>query len=102
VPGWPPQRLNNRAENPNDPRVKLLRRFRGFALFWICILVAYFVGLEYFIEKSKTSVVSTFPVFLLLTGCILIAAVWHAAAIVAMTVTGLFERNGHGKPWGDR
>jgi hypothetical protein len=78
-----------------------LRRFRGFALFWIIILVTYFLGLGYFVEKSRMSAVATFPIFLLLAGCIVIAAVWHAAAIVAMTVTGVFENSGPRKPWGD-
>jgi hypothetical protein len=79
-------------DNPNDPRVRVLRRFRNFAIFWIAILIAYFVGVGAFLDATRTPIASALPVFLLLFGCVLIGSVWHAAAIITMTATNLFDR----------
>jgi hypothetical protein len=72
-------------DDPNDPRAKVLQRFRNFAIFWIAILVAYFVGADAFLGATGTPTGSALPILLLLFGCVIIGAVWHAAAIVAMT-----------------
>jgi len=69
----------------NERRAAELRRFRNFALFWIIILVAYFVGADILLEFMGSKLESASPVLLLLMGCIVIAAVWHAAAIVTMS-----------------
>jgi len=53
--------------------------------------VAYFVGVGAFLDATHTPTASAVPIFLLLFGCIVIGAVWHAAAIVTMTATNLFD-----------
>ena len=72
-----------------DTRAVELRRFRSYALFWIFILVFYFVGADLLIEQMKMDLMSAAPVLLLLMGCIFIAAIWHAAAIVSMSLKGM-------------
>jgi hypothetical protein len=90
------QHVRPGAENdPNDPRAKVLRRFRGFALFWITILVVYFVGAGIIFEKMKSGDIDALPVFLLLACCILVGCVWHVGAIVVMSINGMFEK----RPW---
>lgn len=85
------------GKDENDPRAKMLRRFRGYALFWIAILVGYFVGIGILIERTKSSVIDAMPVFVLISACILVASVWHAAAIVVMSLNGMYDKHG---PWG--
>jgi hypothetical protein len=75
-----------------DRRVKTIVRFRAFALFWLGILVLYFVSLWVFVEETKTPPVSAIPIFVLLCGCIIIAAVWHAAAIVVMDMQAMLDK----------
>ncbi|MDE2465844.1 MAG: hypothetical protein KGO02_19330 [Alphaproteobacteria bacterium] len=70
--------------SPNDPRAGILHRFRNYALFWIAILVAYFLGSGALLKASNAPIESAVPVLLLLFGCILIGSVWHAAAVVSM------------------
>jgi hypothetical protein len=84
--------LQARRENPNDPRVIVLRRFRNLAIFWIGILVAYFVGVGAFIDATHTSAESVLPIYILLFGCIIIGSVWHAAAIIALTASNLLDK----------
>ena len=72
-----------------DARTIELRRFRNYALFWIFILVFYFVGADFLIKQMKTDLMLAAPVLLLLMGCIFIAATWHAAAIVSMSLKGM-------------
>jgi hypothetical protein len=69
----------------NERRAAELRRFRNYALFWIIILVAYFIGADIVLEFMGSTLESASPVLLLLLGCIVIASVWHAAAIVTMS-----------------
>ena len=92
---WAQNAKSKTHSDPNDPRAKLLRRFRGFALFWIAILVSYFVGAEFLFEKDKTVATEAIPVFILLACCILVACVWHAGAIVVMSLNGMLEK----RPW---
>lgn len=90
------QRAKPTAQNdPDDPRMKLLRRFRSFALFWIAIIVCYFVGTEVLFEKDKAVATDAIPVFILLACCILVACVWHVGAIVVMSLNGMLDK----RPW---
>lgn len=75
----------------------MLRRFRSFALFWIGILVFYFVGAGVVFEKTSMPTSNAIPVFVLLLGCILLASLWHAAAVVVMSLNGMMDKRG---PWG--
>jgi len=76
----------------NDARVVTLRRFRNFALFWIAILVGYFLGIGIFLEAAHMAYGEAAPVLMLILGCILVATIWHAAAIVTMTLSGTLDR----------
>jgi hypothetical protein len=84
--------LQAQREDPNDPRVIVLRRFRNLAIFWIGILVAYFVGVGAFLDATHTPAASALPIFMLLFGCIVIGSVWHAAAIIALTASNLLDK----------
>jgi len=77
------------ASQVTESRAVELRRFRNYALFWIAILVLYFVGADFLIGQTKTDPAWAAPVLMLLMGCILLAAIWHAAAIVSMSLKGL-------------
>jgi hypothetical protein len=88
---WLPQ-TKRRAWNNPDPRVALLSRFRNFAIFWIAILILYFVSLWVFVEETKTSVLVAIPIFVLLCGCTLIGAIWHAGVIIVMSLRGMLDR----------
>jgi hypothetical protein len=77
------------AKDSSDRRAAELRRFRNFALFWIMILVLYFIGADIVVEQTETDLASVAPALLLLMGCILLAAIWHAAAVVSMSLKGL-------------
>jgi hypothetical protein len=92
---WAQQGRSSSQADPKDPRAKLLRRFRGFALFWISILVAYFIGAEFFFEKEKAAATDAIPVFILLACCILVGCIWHVGAIVVMSLNGMFDK----RPW---
>jgi len=94
---WLQRAYHGPSVDPNDPRGKVLRRFRGFALFWIAILVFYFVGAGFVFEKTSMATSNAIPVFVLLLGCILLASIWHAAAVIVMSLNGTMDRHG---PWG--
>jgi hypothetical protein len=79
--------------------LKLLRKFRAFALFWIAILVMNFVAVGFILEYSHTPLAQAAPAFALLAGCIAIGAVWHAAAVLALSQAGLLDEKRPG-PWG--
>jgi hypothetical protein len=76
----------------SDPRAETLRRFRNFALFWIIVLVGYFVGADLFLEATRTAIGDAMPVLALILGCILVATIWHAAAVVTMSLSGQTDR----------
>jgi hypothetical protein len=83
----------DRKDDVNDPRLRILRRFRNFAIFWIIVLVTYFVGVGLYLNATGTPIANATPILILLFGCILIAAVWHAAAVVTMSTAGFLDRN---------
>ena len=68
--------------SPKDKlRADVLRRFRNFAIFWIAILVIYFVGADAVVTFFGVSISTVLPTLVLLAGVIIIASIWHAAAI---------------------
>lgn len=92
------QRLGAGAD-PSDPRLRILRRFRAFAMFWIVILFVTFAASGFVLQYEHLSLSQAGPAFALLAGCIAIGAVWHAAAILALSHAGLLDEKRRG-PWG--
>lgn len=82
-----------RLPRSNDAQASLLRQFRNCAVFWVFILVAYFIAIGMFLEFSKTPLTAAMPLLLLMTGCIVIGAAWHAAATAALILAEKIERN---------
>ena len=78
---------------PNASQASLLRQFRNCAVFWILILVVYFVGIGVFLDFSNTPLATAMPLLLLMTGCVVIGAAWHAAATAALIMAETIERN---------
>jgi hypothetical protein len=68
-------------------------------MFWIAVLFVAFAASGFVLQYEHISFSQAAPAFALLAGCIAIGAVWHAAAILALSQAGLLDEGRPG-PWG--
>ena len=78
---------------PDDPHATVFRQFRNYALLWIIVFIAFYIGAHLVPGYIGWTLGSSSPDFLLISVCILLAAVWHAGAIITLNCGRATQRD---------
>lgn len=69
---------------PDDLRAIEFLKFRNYALLWIVVFIVFYLGAHFIPGYIGSTLASSSPDLLLISVCVLLAAIWHAAAIIAL------------------
>ena len=78
---------------PNDLRPIVFLQFRNYALLWITVFIAFYIGAYFIPGYVGSTLASSSPDLLLISVCILLAAIWHAGAIITLNCTKGIEKD---------
>lgn len=78
---------------PDDLRVVVFLQFRNYALLWIVVFIVFYWGAHFIPGYVGLTLASSSPDLLLISVCILLAAIWHAAAVITLNCKKALEHD---------